>query len=512
VLRRRALPLFILIYYLLFVAVRMLASDSAGYDESEQIILSQAVLGGYGSQPPLYPWCVGVISSVLGTGILALTLFKAAILSAAVMLVFRVATSITLGPALAAAVGLSVFLLPEIAWESMRDRSNTVLLFALCALTFHQFLRLHQRRRWSDHVRWGACAGLGMLTKYNFILFLGPLCAAALMDRDTRQTVASWKVVFALLAAIVVSAPHAVWVIGNLDLATAETLSRLHPGRGGWALATVRGLAAIPTQSIAFLGPFLLVCLVVAPATLGRALRSLACDGEESSRAIPWRGLIRHTIILAWGVVAGLVVAFRFTTFDARWFLPFLFLFPLYVFLHATTDDPSRSRIVALQRLAVAAALLAVVILPLRMIVTPVLGVYENQHHPYSDLAKAIMREGFRRGQVVLGGDRVVAGNFKIHLDAAVAASPDVDVITPLAKGGRLDLSACDQVLIAWQGEDDAMPEVLRSWLETLPVAWQDGETRLLSLPYKHARRGDAYHLRYIVAEIVPKVRANSGR
>jgi hypothetical protein len=159
---------------------------------------------------------------------------------------------------------------------------------------------------------------------------------------------------------------------------------------------------------------------------------------------------------------------------------------------------------VLFRRVAVSAALLALAILPLRMAANPRLGVYEKQHQPYADLAREIRKDGFRLGQIVLGEDRVIAGNLKIHLDAAVASSPDIDIVTPLAEAGRLDLSACDQTLVAWHGGDGAMPEAMARWLATLGVDWRGREVRHLSMPYKHARGGAAYHLHYIIAGTTP--------
>src|SRR5262245_33965904 len=63
-------------YFAGHVVLRLLLSNSLVFDESEQVLMSQAWRLGYGPQPPLYTWLQTAVFSVLGVNVFALTIVK----------------------------------------------------------------------------------------------------------------------------------------------------------------------------------------------------------------------------------------------------------------------------------------------------------------------------------------------------------------------------------------------------------------------------------------------------
>jgi len=64
------------IYFLLQLFVRLLVSHGLELDEAEQLLLTQHLGLGYGSQPPLYTWMLSGLFALFGVNIFSLALLK----------------------------------------------------------------------------------------------------------------------------------------------------------------------------------------------------------------------------------------------------------------------------------------------------------------------------------------------------------------------------------------------------------------------------------------------------
>jgi 4-amino-4-deoxy-L-arabinose transferase-like glycosyltransferase len=60
------------IYFLLQLIIRLLISPNLELDEAEQLLLTQQLSLGYGSQPPLYTWLLSGLFSLFGVSIFSL--------------------------------------------------------------------------------------------------------------------------------------------------------------------------------------------------------------------------------------------------------------------------------------------------------------------------------------------------------------------------------------------------------------------------------------------------------
>ncbi|MBC8096001.1 MAG: hypothetical protein H7Y43_09330, partial [Akkermansiaceae bacterium] len=67
-------------YFLLQIVLRLITSNTTDLDESEQLLATQQLQWGYGPQPPLYTWLLYPLVQLLGPGVLALAIFKNALL------------------------------------------------------------------------------------------------------------------------------------------------------------------------------------------------------------------------------------------------------------------------------------------------------------------------------------------------------------------------------------------------------------------------------------------------
>src|SRR5215813_297968 len=66
----------LLLYFVIQIILRIWISSSLDLDESEQLVLTQKLSWGYGSQPPLYTWIQFGFFKLFGPSVLGLSLLK----------------------------------------------------------------------------------------------------------------------------------------------------------------------------------------------------------------------------------------------------------------------------------------------------------------------------------------------------------------------------------------------------------------------------------------------------
>ena len=125
---------------------------------------------GYDSQPPFYNWLQYGIIQLLGSSVLALAVLKNLMLFLSYLLFGLTAHAIIRDRVLAVIATLALITFPHISYEAQRDLSHTVaLLFAACMFFFF-FVRALQRPTVVNYAMAGVSIGIGILSKYNFVL------------------------------------------------------------------------------------------------------------------------------------------------------------------------------------------------------------------------------------------------------------------------------------------------------------------------------------------------------
>jgi 4-amino-4-deoxy-L-arabinose transferase-like glycosyltransferase len=156
-------------------------------DAAEQLLWTQTLRLGYGLQPPLYTWLQWAVFAVSGVNVTALVLTKEILIGLTVLTTYLVAKHISGGDPRIAGLALCSFLfIPQFSYESHRDLTHSVLACTLAAAEIYLLLKLVEGRRLLHYALFGAVAGLGLIAKYNYGLYLLALCLAALSLPDTR--------------------------------------------------------------------------------------------------------------------------------------------------------------------------------------------------------------------------------------------------------------------------------------------------------------------------------------
>jgi 4-amino-4-deoxy-L-arabinose transferase-like glycosyltransferase len=434
--------------------MRLLISAGAELDEAEQLLLSQSFAIGYTDQPPLYTWLLMIFQTLFGVDILSLALLKNLLLFLTYLWLFLAARIILNDAYLALLTALSLWLIPQIAWESYRDLTHSVLVTSMSSGLCYVMVKLLQTGQTRHYCMLGLLLGLGALSKHSFLLFAAALLGAALTQRHMRARLLDRRMVLALGLAALVVLPHYVWLFEHVHPDTSPAMRKLERQNGIQSVTAIgTGLIKLIWASVSFLTPFWLICLLVFP-----PLRSWCRAGARAPNR--YRCLLSRYFLIVFVILIASVVLLRVTHFKDRWMQPFLFLAPLYVLMRLQDVDVAPSR---LRVYVCVLAFFGLVFLtaPLAQAwVAPWFGMYSRLHVPFEALAHELEVAGFERGMIV-AENTFIGGNLRLIFPKALVLTPETTT------GAHVALHEGGQCLVVWDGNNrQALPGPLRRFLE----------------------------------------------
>lgn len=421
-------------YFAAHALLRVALGDGLELDEAEQVLWTQRLALGYGTQPPLYTWLQWAVFQVLGVSVASLALLKNTLLALTYLFTFLAARTLVPAP-LAALASASMLLIPQIGWESQRDLTHSVVCTTTAAATLWLVLALRQRPTPAHYLALGLAVGLGVLAKYSYLVFATALLVAMLAAPDTRARLATRWTAAALALALLVVLPHGVWLATHLEQATQGTLAKMGADAPlPWAEGVARGLGSGALAVLSFLTPLwlVLVALFVRRGTVAAA----PAPG-------PGCGLLRRYLAALALLLLVLVLAGAVTQFKDRWMQPLLFLAPLAFFACAPHGATPR-RLRLLRRLLAGWALLVLALIALRAPLDGWRDTPDELNVPARALAGSLRDAGFDGGAIV-SDDRHLAGvlrlqfpHARVHVVGRDAGEPPAAALW-IARGDSLD-------------------------------------------------------------------------
>jgi len=462
--------------------IRVLITGNAELDEADQIVWCQQFHLGYGADLPLYTWLQALFFAIFGTNILAVSLLRSVLLFVVFFFTSLNAREITGCDKCAVAAPASLMLIPMIFWESQRILTNMVLAMALVAVSIFLFIRLYRTGRVYYYFLFGLSTGLGMLTKYNFGIFLTALIIAACSSKVLRDFVVNRRIIIALAAFLLVISLPSFWVITHLDAAMAKAV-KLHPGQdAGLLKGYLSGFAEL-AKSVAgfliFIVPFIYAIFAKAP--------KIAKESKENKEL---RNLLGKTVIISISICVLLVLFFHVTHFKSRWLLPLLFPIPLYIIalVQERVGVPQLRMVTAS---AVIIAFLVLVAMPARIVLASYIGSQGRMNFPYDLLAIKLRSSGFSRG-VIVTDSNLLGGNLRLRFPES-----SVTVTTgPIP----FTLTAGVPLLIVWDATGSSkVPGQLFS-VAGSSVSFDEGKIRYVEAPSLYFPRAKV-HLGFILIQ-----------
>lgn len=470
-------------YFVLSIVARLILPNSLTLDEAEQSLFSQYWLAGYGPQPPFYNWLQNAVVSVLGISLFSLTLPKFAMLLLVYVFFGMAARELDGRPGFVVMATLSLVTLPQVSYMPQQDLTHTVAVLMATSLFFYGLFRTLKRGDWQGYAILGLAIGIGTISKYNFVLLPAATVIAVLFDREWRTRLFDPRVLLTAAISLLIVLPHALWLIGNVDLATKGTIGKMVEANAP------HGAARIARA----LGSLLLACLAFGALTV--VILAIAYKGQfkaalkTSDRWTRLLGLIMLVSLV--GVVLVILIAGT-TKITERWLDPYLLVLPLYLLLkldRAGADiDGSLGRFVP-----VFLVILIVTLIPLpgKTFTGGLTGSYSRINYPFASMAETLRAEG--EPAVIIAGGMHLAGNMRLqfpHVPVINSEQPIAGFPKPEAMKGP--------VLAIWvdngQGSDGVPIDL--SPINALNLKAEPVKT--VSLPYYYGDGKTQLALRYL--------------
>jgi len=468
----------ILGYFALSVILRLTRSDALQPDEAQQIFQSQYLLMGYGRQPPFYNWLQIGMFELVGPSILGLSLLKNGMLALTCIIFGLAARTVAKDRDMGAAAMLGVLTMPATIVMVQRDLTHAIALFCFVALFLLTFFRTLTKPSLTAYLATGAVVGLGIITKYNFVILPAAAIIAALADADFRKRVFDWRLIPALVIAGLICLPHMLWVLHNLDAATSGTISAMHDDSSGNAfLDRITGLLSIIISALQGTVPTLIFFAIAFPGQIRSAW-------QAENR---WTRLTGITLLACLAIVAVIALGFGASSIRQKWLAPFLMLFPLYLCLKL--DAAGIEARIGLKRLTImvlSVATLFIVYLFAANALGPRFGKQGKETVPYSAFVERVLAENGNARPAVIVSDNAYLGA------AARILAPDALLRMPGDAAFRTDASAPAKgsVLLVWAGENPDMavqsaPAAILDVLRESGMSVDGAEPRSMAVPYQ---------------------------
>ena len=457
------------VYFGMHVLIRTLLSHSADLDESDQLVLTQKASWGYGPQPPLYTWIQMGFFAVFGTSIFSLALLKNLLLLGTGVLAFLNARLITRDRVCGMAAAASLFFIPQFAWESQRDLTHSVLASAVTMATVFAFLRLYQSKRLRDYLWFGLCAGLGIISKYNYALFLAALLMTAACRRESRAILLNARILVSAAVFVLCFLPNALWILGHQDQAfrTASKLLGKTPAPAITAITS--GLSSLAVSTITFLGPFVLLAALL----LWKRAEPfrIRFQSEQIRFAV-------QLLVTCYAILVLSVLVFHVDDIRERYLQPVLIYFPILAFaLFQDRLDPLRFK-----RIIIGAGIVMAIVticIPGRILLAERLHRTEPLNKPYDALAHQIIGS-LGDTTAVIADTELLAGNLRLNIPGKTFATPE---FAPLFTKPR------ERMAFVWDATRRAAPpERLAHFAEESGLLLNETQARFYEAIFKYHR------------------------
>jgi 4-amino-4-deoxy-L-arabinose transferase-like glycosyltransferase len=447
---------------------------------------------GYDTQPPFYNWVQAGVIAVLGSNLFSLVLLKNLLLFGTFALYAAAGMVVVRSKELAVLAALGLMTFPQISYESQRDLTHSVaVVFAACLFLYALVSTLSAPNRWR-YALLGLSVGIGMLSKYNFLILPAAAFFAVLPEKEFRNRLFDWRLLISIGVAALVVMPHVVWLLQHLDLATQGTIRKLSGSEtSSKFMQVVTGLGSLGGALIGFGG---LTALVFALTYRQRLLKAL----PEQNR---WSGLLGRMMLAAIALLFLLVLVTDSTNIKDRWLSPIFIVLPLY--LATKLDHPSVDDGRLLDRFWPLARFLLVVLPVVMLLRIPLHGLtgnYTKLNVDFETALTTVLADKPAEPDFILAQEVHLAGNMKLN-----AGSMPVYVPGYKALIGDVAHAADKPILVMWRDKgrgDPAMPKTMANWLSRFgslgPV-----EPRRIEVPYNYGRAGEVSY--FVYAYVWPK-------
>ncbi|WP_290697466.1 glycosyltransferase family 39 protein [Amphritea sp.] len=179
------------------------------YDEAYYLGWAQTPDWGYYSKPPMVGWLIALTTSIFGNAEWAVKLAAPVLYSSAAVLIYRTADFLA-GAKAALSAGAIFLLMPLVGFNSLFITTDAPLIFFWC-LCFYAFLQAKTHNNWAWWLLAGVAGGLGLLSKYTFVLLPATFLLYGAISPVGRQLLLNPRFWITCLLALSFLLPNLYW-------------------------------------------------------------------------------------------------------------------------------------------------------------------------------------------------------------------------------------------------------------------------------------------------------------
>ena len=440
-----------MLYGLVHAGLRYGASPTIGIDDGTATVFAQDWAWGYAiKNPPLYDWLLRSVQAIVGPNLAAALLLKYALLTATAAFTYLAALAVMSDRRWAALTAFSLSLCYQIGWNYHEGMTHTAVLVPVVMATLWRFFRLLERGTVTAYLGFGICLGLGLLSKYNFLVLVFGLAVAGLLVPAARERVFTPRMLLALVPLVMLVTPHALWVAHHGE--PTFTHSHAHQFSAHFAMRRLSlAVLDVVKAPFGFLMPLCILLPMLFPGMLRRLLVAARTLGKLGLGNNAQRVLFLVTLVSLTLIFVGSLV-FGGATGHVRYMHPF-FLPSVLLLMALAKDEAAR---VTQQRWLVAALVAGVVAVVGFRATDLYLGPpYCGRCHAlerFEPLAESLEEAGADRG-AILTDDQYVAGNMRRLLHTAPVAF--VDPVLAYVPARWKGIASDEVAVIVRSGTDD---------------------------------------------------------
>ena len=419
--------------------IRGLLFDGATNDDAEQLLFSQDFAWGYIlGNPPLYTWIVIAVQQVIGINLPSVTAVKFALLWLTYHFLFKSARMVLDDDRLAIVAALSPFGFYYVAWDALLGYSHTVLAACLYAATFLGLLRARSRGDLKSFVLLGVAIGLGLISKYTYVLFTMAMTCACFADPAFRKHLIRPYALATIVIAGAIASPHFAWVIAQSDQISAAAEGKFEIAAGSnYARTVLSGFANSLSIVTGFLSPLWIILLAVFHRAIWERLRSAVAPNRHQ------RFLAVYLMALV-ALLVGAVLVFEITKLRPHYMF-LLVLFPIFffAFLKPVLKNTRSLRVYHVILLSLAVFSLAG--MTIKYVSEPWRCKRCQLLLPYDEIARQIRQSGYKNGTIyAYWFPHALPGNLRVYFPDQRIVSVKFTKLAPAPSGGS------GQCLMIW--------------------------------------------------------------
>ncbi|MBD2424065.1 glycosyltransferase family 39 protein [Cyanobium sp. FACHB-13342] len=391
----------ITVYLMGNAIAQTLVLKTASFDDAEQLLLTQNWSLGYGDQPPLYTYLAKLIFIITGPSLLGLFILKAIIISllASAFLLIGKELRFRKDQHIASLCGLT--LIPQFTWSSQTSLTHSVLATTIASYTLWLLIKLSKNPSRLDYWAWlGVFVAGGMLSKYNFALFLAGLTTGSLLVPRIRSLFTQRGMLVALGSSLILLMPHMAWIASHSDLALS-----------GIRDAKTTNLPAVAWPFIgfgvafAFLSPFWIAALALIWPERLKLL--IAEPSKEPAKAL----IQRLPLVMVGSILVIITVVTRDVIPRSHWFQCLLFFTPISAASLLPSIPKTRAKWLTATALAGAAATTAIMVGGIAL--AGITGKSRVRNQPTSELISSL-RKSYQAPDLIVTDSIFLAGNARL--------------------------------------------------------------------------------------------------